>query len=560
LCTADKAVSRFPYTQRTGELAVIALLVLAALAHSLFAHGQDLSQGVDRIFAAYDSARTPGCSLGVIRDGGFVYRKSYGAASLELGVPLSPESVFYVGSVAKQFTAASAVLAAEQGLLSLDDNVRKYIPELPDYDGTITLRQMLNQTSGFRDFLDLIYLSGHDAADFNSPNEILKLIERQKGLNNVPGAEWIYSNTNYFLLGIVLQRATGKTLAEYAAENIFRPLGMAHTTFYDDASVVVPGRVAAYDPGPNGQFLVDWSTTYAVVGGGGLMTTVDDLLLWDNNFYANRLGKGALVKELETPGELNDGNKVAYGMGLIPGNYRGLPTIEHNGSMFGYRADLLRFPDQKFTVICLCNVSNAGPEEKSRLVANIYLKAEMQTDSIPIAAADKGLLDPSLFAGQYLDSRTHTVYSFTASDGHLRAWGSNLRRKNVNQFYDLSGNVLTFEGSKDSMKTSLDMNGEAYFEGARLSEIRLDDTALQSFAGDFKSPELDDTIQLSVEHGNLILKNRSNPPVNLTVIANDEFNAEGSFLIAFHRDKHGRVSGLSLFEPSARGIEFARTN
>ncbi len=542
------------------RLACSAFLALAVLVEPLLARGQDLSQEIDQIFAPYNQTSAPGCSLGVIRDGKFLYRKSYGAASLELGVPLSPESVFYVGSVSKQFTAASIVLASEQGLLSLDENVRKYIPELPDYGHTITLRQMLNQTSGFRDFFDLIYFSGHDVAEFNSPNEILKLIERQKELNNVPGTEWVYSNTNYFLLGVVLQRVTGKTLAEYAAENIFCPLGMAHTRFYDDASVVVPGRVSAYDPGPHGQFLVDWSTTYAVVGGGGLLTTVDDLLRWDNNFYANRLGTGGLVKEMETPGILNDGHKIAYGMGLIPGNYRGLPIIEHNGAMFGYRADLLRFPEQKFTVICLCNVSSAEPEEKSRQVADIYLKTEMQSGSIPISAVDRDLPDPAPFAGQYLDPRTHTIYSFTASDGRLRAWGSDLRRKSSNQFYDLFGDVFTFEGSKNSMKVSLDMNGETYFEGKRFSEAHLDEAVLQGFTGKYRSQELDGAIQLSIEHDSLALKNRSNPPVTLTPIANDEFSTGSSFVIVFHRDEHGRVSGMSLFEQAARGIEFARTN
>ncbi len=468
--------------------------------------------------------------------------------------------MFYVGSVSKQFTAASVILAAEQGLLSLDDDVKKYIPELPDYGHTITLRQMLHQTSGFRDLFSLLYFSGRDVSESNSPSEILKLIERQRGLNNVPGAEWVYSNTNYFLLGIVVQRATRKTLAEYAAANIFRPLGMMHTRFYDDASVVLPGRVAAYDPGQNGQFVVDWSTSYSVVGGGGLMTTIDDLLKWDNNFYSNQLGKGTLVKELETPGTLNDGKETIYGMGLISGNYRGLPIIEHSGSLFGYRADILRFPDQKFTVVCLCNVSDADPEGKSRKVADIYLRDQMRSNSVPMLASDKDLADPTPFAGEYLDLRSRTIDSFTVSDGHLRGWDSDLRRKNVNQFYDLFGDVITFEGSKDSMKVSVDVNGETYFAGKRLSEVHLSDTALEAFTGDYKSPELDSTIQLSIEHGSLILSNRSNPPVTLTPIANNEFKAGASFSIVFHRDDHGRVSRLKVFAPSARGIEFARTN
>jgi CubicO group peptidase (beta-lactamase class C family) len=196
-----------------------------------------------------------------------------------------------MGSVSKQFTAAAVVLAAEQGFLSLDDDVRKYVPELPDYGHVVTLRQMLHHTSGFRDFLTLISLSGRDVSDFNSSEEILKFIVRQRGLNNVPGNEWIYSNTNYFLLGVVVKRATKKSLAEFSAENIFRPLGMSHTLFYDDHTLVMPGRVAAYDSGDHDTFRVDWSTTYDIVGGGGLMSTVDDLILWDRNFYSNRLEK-----------------------------------------------------------------------------------------------------------------------------------------------------------------------------------------------------------------------------------------------------------------------------
>ncbi len=536
----------------------IAVFVFGFLIEPLFRGETDLSQKVDQIFAPFSQANSPGCSLGVIRDGKLLYRNSYDAASLELGVPLSPDSVFYVGSISKQFTAASVVLAAEQGYLSLDDDVRKYVPELPDYGHTITLRQMLHQTSGFRDFFDLLHFSGLDASEFNSSEGILKLIERQKGLNNVPGEEWVYSNTNYFLLGIVLQRATKKTLAEFAAENIFQPLDMTHTRFYDDASAVVPGRAAAYDPGKDSNFLVDWSTTYAIVGGGGLMTTVGDLLAWDKNFYDNRLGKGTLVKELQTPGLLNDGKQSAYAMGLVLGNYRGLPIVEHNGALFGYRADILRFPTQKFTVVCLCNVSNANPEEKARRVAEIYLGAEMQSGSSSISAVDRGLPDPAPYAGQYLDPRTHTIYTFSASGGYLWAWGSELRRRDANQFYDLFGDVITFEESGREMQASLDINGEKYFVGSKLSEVPLNLSALQAYAGEYRSPELEGEIQLSVEHGNLILKIGSNSPLDLTPIGNDEFTAAGSFWIGFHRNKDGRESALSVSEHSARGIGFNR--
>ena len=309
--------------------------VLACLLRiSVFAAETD-QQRVDQIFAAYDKPGSPGCALGVIRDGAFVYRKGYGQASLELGVPLSSESVFYMGSVSKQFTAASVVLAAEQGFLSLDDNIRKYIPELPDYGHPVTLREMLHHTSGFRDVLSLLYLSGRDAADLHPKNELIDLVARQKALNFNPGDEFQYSNANYFLLAEVVSRATKKPFSEFAAENIFQPLGMVHTRFYDDHTLVVPGRIPAYAPGKSGSFLVNWSTNYDKVGDGGLMSTIDDLLLWDRNFYENRLGKGTLLKEMQTRGVLNSGKQIGYALGLELDNYRGLPIVEHTGGLFG---------------------------------------------------------------------------------------------------------------------------------------------------------------------------------------------------------------------------------
>ncbi len=527
---------------------------------SVTAFAKDVAtQKVDQIFSVYDNPRSPGCSLGVIRDGGFVYRKAYGLASLELAVPLSSQSVFYMGSVSKQFTAASIVLAAEQGHLSLDDDVHKYIPELPDYGDVVTLRQMIHQTSGFRDFFTLLSLSGHDVADFNSPEDIFKIVARQRGLNNVPGDEWIYSNTNYFLLAMVVKRATKKSLAEFAAENIFKPLRMSHTLFYDDHTLVVPGRVAAYDSGSSDSFRVDWSTGYEVVGGGGLMSTVDDLLLWDSNFYANRLGKGTLVEELRMPGALNNGNKISYAMGLDLGSYRGLPIVEHGGALFGYRTELLRFPTQKFSVICLCNVASAVPETLAREVADLYLADRLQPGASALSPTrNEDFPDPATFAGKYLDPRTHLMYTFTASSGNLMAWGAVLRRINANQFYDLESNVITFESSKGAMSAKLDIKGETYFSGSRIQELQLGEAVLASFAGQFRSAELDAVYRLSLEKDTLTLRNRDNPPQKLIPIATDEFDAGDLGRLAFERDSDGRVFGFRVFTQDARGIAFKK--
>jgi CubicO group peptidase (beta-lactamase class C family) len=536
--------------------AAVLLLSLAILLPVTAADSR--SQQVDHLFASYDKAGSPGCSLGVIRDGTFAYRKSYGAASLELGVPLTPQSVFYMASVSKQFTAASVVLAGEQGFLSLDDDVRKYIPELPNYGHPITLRQMLHQTSGLRDFLSLVYLSGRNISDLSSPGAILKLIARQRGLNNVPGDEFVYSNSNYFLLGVVIQRATKKSLAEFAAQNIFHPLGMMHTLYYDDSTLVVPGRVAAYDPAKDGRFAVDWSTTYDIVGGGGMMSTVDDLLQWDQNFYVNNLGRGGLIKELESRGILNDGKQINYAMGLWLGSYRGQPVVEHSGGTFGYRTELLRFPEQRFSVIALCNLASANVEGLSRKVADVYLGDKLLPDADATAPARYS--DPTPFAGTYLDPRNYMTYNFTVDDGKLMGWGAVLRRTGANEFRDLVGNPITFEQKNGVMTARLDLEGETYFDGKKVPDIHLSPAELGAFTGRYTSEELDTTYAIAVEQGSLTLTIRDHPTITLKPIAPQEFEAADLGTILFREHAKQRITGLALFSQAARGIAFTKTN
>jgi CubicO group peptidase (beta-lactamase class C family) len=538
----------------------LALLAFALLVRPA-AHAEDNGEKLDRIFAEYTKPGSPGCALGVIRDGNFVYRKGYGMGSLELGVPLSAESVFYMGSVSKQFTAAAVVLAQEQGYLSLDDDVRKYIPEIPDYGHEVTLREMLHHTSGFRDFLTLIELEGRDAGEIHSEAELIDLIARQKKLNNVPGDEWIYSNTNYFLLGVVVKRATKKSLGEFTEENIFKPLGMTQTRFYDDHTLVLPGRVGAYDAGKNGTFLVDWSTGYDIVGAGGLMSTVDDLLAWDRNFYTNKLGKRTLVNELQTKGVLNDGKQISYALGLEVASYRGLPIVEHDGGLYGYRTNILRFPDQRLTVVCLCNLSRANPHELSRKVADVYLSKNLKSEVAAVESPNqRDFPDPNRFAGRYLDSRKKFVYSFTASQGSLMAWGAKLRRIGPNQFKDLGTGTITFEESDGVMRATLAMDGYAFFDGKRIEQPHLTDADLTAYSGIYRSSEIDATYRISAEKGGLSLRNDWESPMKLSPIAPDEFEGEDETTFVFERDENHRINGLSVFTVRTRGVSFSKAS
>ena len=513
-------------------------------------------QQVNQIFAAYDKAGSPGCAIGVIRNGNFVYRKSYGMGSLELGVPLSSRSVFYMGSVSKQFTAASVVLAAEQGFLSLDDNIRKYIPELPDYGQPITLRQMLHHTSGFRDVLTLLAISGRNVEDLHPTAELLDLVARQKALNYRPGEEYQYSNTNYFLLSEVIKRATGKSLAEFAAENIFKPLGMAHTRFYDDHTLVVPGRVAAYGPGKDGAFLVDWSTNFEKVGDGGLMSTVDDLLLWDRNFYDNKLGKGTVLKELQSPGVFNDGQQNSYALGLQLGTYRGLRIVGHSGALFGYRTQILRFPEQKFTTLCLCNVASADTINLALKVADVYLEKDLQ--AIPAPPQD---WTPATFAGKYFDQSRHFVLEYDSVGGNLVSQGSPLTPIARDTFEGPMGYFTTFSYDGSPSRVTVKHDNQTTFSGSRIEGFRPNDAALADCAGVYTSTELNATYRFSVEKGALMLRTNWGPPMTVNPVSADEFLAYGGgATLSFRRDGSGHVSGFSLFTWAARNVSFERAN
>ncbi|MGB7281157.1 MAG: serine hydrolase domain-containing protein [Candidatus Acidiferrum sp.] len=517
----------------------------------------DTERKVDQVFAAYDKPDSPGCALGVVRDGNFIYKRGYGEGSLELGVPLTPESVFYMGSVSKQFTAASVVLAAEQGYLSLDDDIRKYVPELPSYGKTITLREMLHHTSGLRDIFGLLFLAGRNAEDIHPTNELLDLIAHQKALNYQPGDEFLYSNTNFFLMSVVIQRVTGKPLSQFAEENIFKPLGMTHTRFYDDRTVVVPGRVAAYEPRKGGGFSVDWSTNFEKVGDGGLMSSVEDLLLWDRNFYNNKLGKGTLLKEMQTQGVLNNGKKIAYALGLFISTYRGLPIVEHGGALFGYRTELLRFPQQKFSVISLCNVGTSGPRHLANEVADIYLANQLAPKP---AVAEAIHIDPQPFVGQYLNLESHSVLEVSAKDDNLVVYGLRFKPVGPAHFAADEGLDMSFASENGGpMRLTLASADSTPQVLEKFRPIKPSAEELAQYAGEYTSGELETTYRFAVKDGKLTLFNNWQEPAALDPSVRDEFQGPQGMAVVFRRDGAGHVTGFDVFAGRVRNIAFTKS-
>lgn len=331
---------------------------------------------IDAVFSNFNS-HTPGCVLGVVRSGTLVYAHGYGMARLEENVPLTPESVLEIGSVSKQFTAASIFLLEHEGKLSLDDDVRKYIPEVPTYDRPVTIRELLHHTSGIRDVISLMSMSGIPYDDFASESDALAMIARQRELNFEPNSRYMYSNSGYVLLSQIVKRVSGMPLGEFAKKNIFVPLGMTHTVIVDDHTMVIPGRSGTYAPQRSGGvFEIDMSN-WEQTGDGAVDTTVGDLARWDRNFDHPVVGGKWLIDELETRGVLNDGKNIDYAAGLVISTYRGLRIVGHGGAWQGFRAQFERFPDQGLTLITLCNVGNANPGEYTNKVADILLGSKM---------------------------------------------------------------------------------------------------------------------------------------------------------------------------------------
>jgi CubicO group peptidase (beta-lactamase class C family) len=348
---------------------------------------------LDALFAEWDRPDSPGCALGVLRAGRLVHARGYGMANLEHGIAIGPRTVFDIGSTSKQFTAACIGLLEQDGKLAVTDELRKYVPEIPDYGKPITLDQLLHHTSGLRDYLTLFALAGIESEGRTGDTETLAMLARQKQLNFEPGAEFLYSNSGYFLLSIVTRRVSGRTLAEFARERIFEPLGMKDTHIHDDHTLVVPARATGYEPRAKGGFGIDMSD-FEQTGDGAVMTTLEDLARWDENFYDPKVGGPALLTFLRTRGTLADGKLLDYARGLGLGETNGLVYESHGGAWAGYRAQLLRFPSLHTSVVCLANLGSIDPSDLCWKVAALELGDELGPRGEPPSSRAAAALKP----------------------------------------------------------------------------------------------------------------------------------------------------------------------
>lgn len=551
------------------------LLWLAPASASPAAAAADVRANVDAVFREYDRSDSAGCALGVYRDGKIAFERGYGMANLELGIANSPQSVFDIGSTSKQFTAFSIHLLAREGKLSLDDDVRKWIPEIPSYGKTVTIRHLLHHTSGLRDYIEVMALQGTQEEDWTTEADALAAIARQKAPNFAPGDDYLYSNSGFFLLGVIVKRASGQSLRDFAQANIFGPLGMRHTQFNDWHNRIVPNRATGYSKKEGGGFDIEMGN-WEQVGDGAVQTTVEDLQLWDQNFYEPRVGDRALLDEMLTVGVLNNGKKLTYASALVRGTYRGLPTVSHGGAWVGYRAQLLRFPQQHFSVACLCNLAEANPTALAYGVADVFLAAQLQPVEAPKPAAKSSkpvkvsAAELQRLEGSYRESDSSEVFTLEAHAGQLEGkWGRRTVKlvPTVPGRFRLEGfstgprdvEVLNgSQGSRPKLRISWTEDGETETETYEPVSLWSPTAAeLRGFAGRYTSEEIDTTWTLAVEGGQLFIRHRGLPEDPLRPTVNGTFVVRG-IVLAFQKDAAGRVTGFTVNEGRARDIGFRK--
>lgn len=517
--------------------------------------GDSLLSRVDAVFQAHDGRDTPGCALAVVQDGRVAYARGYGMASLEHGVAITPRTVFDIGSVAKQFAAASILLLEEQGKLSLEDDLRRYVWELPDWARTVKIRHLLHHTSGLPDYIGLLYLSGRRTEDLSTDGEALEALARAPSLEFPPGTRHEYSNSGYFLLSLIVQRVSGQRLRDFARDQIFEPLGMTSTEYVEDHTRIVPRRATGYAPGTGSGFRLD-ASDWEQNGDGGVQTTVEDLARWDANFARPIVGGDSFAARMETPGQLVQGEKLDYAPGLRVTEYRGARTIGHGGSWAGFRAAMARFPEHRFSVITLCNLSTAEPSELARRVVDVWigekLEPETKAPAPPALKAPKPQAPEDLgrYAGLYWNRKRDVVRKIVRREGKLFYQRS---EENESQLVPLGGGRFRLDGSPIGVEARFEQGGMGVFvegEAPTLYEsvtpVALPGPELAAYGGRYWSEALNASYEIAWAGAGLLLRRPGYPEAPLEPLFGEAFRDSDVGLLHFSRDAAGHVCGFTV--------------
>lgn len=518
----------------------------------------------DAAFAKFDSTTSPGCSAAVAKDGKLIYSRGYGMANLDHNVPITTQTPFHVASVSKQFTAASIILLAQDGKLSLDDDVRKHLPEVPDFGTTITLRQMIHHTSGLRDQWDLLQLAGwRYSKDRISDDDAFRLVTRQRKLNFEPGSQYMYSNMGYTLLALVVKKTSGQTLREFTTERIFKPLGMNNTHFRDDHAEIITGFANGYDRA--GDSFKTSVTNFDTTGATSLITTPEDLLLWDENFYTGKIGGKAFIDQMLERAKLNSGETISYASALGHGEYRGLATVSHGGSDAGYRSTVRRYPQQHLGLAITCNIAEARPDELANQLSDVFLAAELKPKEPPAKEFKPNLKSLRAKAGVYLNRDTGRVLRLIEKDGKLQRVDNS---GSAQPMFALSENrfsfaatapfAFEFSGAGEQRVITLKSGDEKPATFQPVPEFAPSAAELNEYLGVFGSEELDARYRVQLTDGKLHIATLTRNPIALLPVTKDVFTNDSLGAVIFVRNAGGRISGFSVTTARARNNEFAK--
>lgn len=528
-----------------------------------------LPQQVDALFAEWDRWDSPGAAVAVWQQGKLVYKRGYGCANLEYQIPITPTTVFHVASVSKQFTTAAIVYLAQQGQIALDDDIRRYLPSVPDFGPTITLRHLANHTSGLRDQWQLLAMAGWRLDDVITREQIHKLVHRQQALNFAPSEKYMYCNTGYTLLADTVEAVTGQSFRAFTQEQFFKPLGMVHTHFHDDHELIVPNRAYSYAPAAKGGFKKA-VLNYANVGATSLFTTVEDLARWVQHFEESEQAGAAWLTQMQQRGVLNDGKVIDYALGLSIGEYRGIKTVGHSGGDAGFRSHLIRFPDQHFAVIVLSNLATLRPRDLCLQIADLYLADQLTPAAATVAAATEALtLDVALlasYAGVYLDEEGELLTITTKADGLSAAltWEPDLALTPFapDQFSapKQQGRV-TFEREQTGQITQVNCQ----FYGVTWSAQRIEPwtptvAELEVYVGEYTSSELGTSYSLVVQGQQLVIQHQRHSDVILTPVRVGQFtgNTWWTTQLVFQQAEDGTVMGFALSGGRVKNVQFVK--
>ena len=542
------------------------LIGLSAVLGGTPAYAQDKLAEVDKIFS-WATPATPGCSVAVAQNGALVATRAYGLADMERDVPITPATVFDAGSVVKQFVAGATLLLVEEGRLSLTEDIRKYVPQLPDYGHKITLDHLLTHTSGIRDWDGLMPLT-------NGKADALTLTLRQRGLNFAPGEEWSYSNSGYVLLKEIVARTSGMSFADFTRTRIFEPLGMKSTRYVADMQEVVRNRVLAYDRAGS-RWRLDVQTGNARGGGGALLATAGDLILWNQALTDARLG-AFVTGKLHEPATLSNGRKVGYARGLMLDSNRGGQVIWHTGGAGGYKTVLARFVESGLSVAALCNAGEVseGTTRFARGIFDVFVPdtgapgAQAKAPDAATTTAPIEGLDVTTKAGLFFNERTGQPLRLIADNGRLRVQnGPPLvalaadRFRNTRAALSFMSNdmiELRFLSSAAFELTSMEGQVTRFRRAETFAPAQTD---LKAFAGRYQSDEIGGFVDITVSTGGLTgrANDDAGPGLPFRPVDRDTFQLAG-VILRFTRDAAGKVVGITYSNPVVRNVAYVRVS